>query len=111
MFIFGHIGITIGVGMLIEAITNHKHTKERIQESKSDYSTGQVVKRGENSRVYKLNISPIGKWLDYRLLVLASMLPDIIDKPLGQVFLKDTFNYGRIYGHTLVFVLITGILV
>lgn len=110
MFIFGHIGITIGVGMLIEAITNHQHTKERIQESESDYSTGQVVKRGTNSRVYKPNIIPVGKWLDYRLLVLASMLPDIIDKPMGQVFLKDTFNYGRIYGHTLVFVLITGIL-
>lgn len=110
MFIFGHIGITIGAGMLIEAITNHQHKKERIQESESDLSTGQAVDREADSRVYKPNVFPIGKWLDYRLLLVASMLPDIIDKPLGQVFLKNTFSYGRIYGHTLVFILITGIL-
>ena len=38
-------------------------------------------------------------WIDYRLILLGSMLPDIIDKPLG-IWLLDT---GRSIGHTLVF--------
>jgi len=43
--------------------------------------------------------------IDYRLVLLGSMLPDIIDKPLGLV-LKDTLGNGRIYAHTLIFLLL-----
>lgn len=43
--------------------------------------------------------------LDYRLVLVGSMLPDIIDKPLGGVILS--LGNGRIYAHSLVFLLIT----
>ena len=46
-----------------------------------------------------------GLRLDYRLVMLGSMLPDLIDKPLGHFILRDTLNNGRIYGHTLAFAL------
>lgn len=41
--------------------------------------------------------------VDYRVILLGSMLPDIIDKLLGQLLLRDTFSSGRIFGHTLLF--------
>ncbi|MBI2173563.1 MAG: metal-dependent hydrolase [Candidatus Aenigmarchaeota archaeon] len=43
------------------------------------------------------------KNIDYRLLLLGSMLPDIIDKPLGLVVLKDILYSGRLVAHTLLF--------
>lgn len=42
--------------------------------------------------------------LDYRLVLIGSMLPDLIDKPLGGVILP--LGNGRIYSHTLVFLLV-----
>jgi len=42
--------------------------------------------------------------MDYRLIAIGSLLPDIIDKPLGMIILP--LNNGRIFGHTLLFILI-----
>jgi len=44
--------------------------------------------------------------IDYRIVLLGSMLPDIIDKPLGGIILKEALGNGRIYSHTLIFLLI-----
>jgi membrane-bound metal-dependent hydrolase YbcI (DUF457 family) len=44
--------------------------------------------------------------LDYRLLLLGSMLPDILDKPMGTWLMADVFGNGRIFGHTLLLALI-----
>lgn len=44
--------------------------------------------------------------IDYRLVLLGSMLPDIIDKPLGGLVLRETLGNGRIYCHTLLFLLL-----
>ena len=38
------------------------------------------------------------------MAAVGSVLPDLIDKPLGHIFLANTLNYGRIYGHTLIFI-------
>ena len=46
------------------------------------------------------------KFIDWRLVILGSLLPDIIDKPLGTIILSDTFSNGRILAHTLLFSLI-----
>lgn len=41
--------------------------------------------------------------LDYRLVILGSLLPDIIDKPIGYVIFQKYYENGWIYGHTLLF--------
>jgi membrane-bound metal-dependent hydrolase YbcI (DUF457 family) len=41
--------------------------------------------------------------VDIRLLLLGALLPDIIDKPVGQLFFRETFSNGRIFLHTLLF--------
>ena len=39
--------------------------------------------------------------VDYRIVAVASLLPDIVDKPLGRIFLKARYDSGRLFGHTL----------
>lgn len=41
--------------------------------------------------------------LDLRFVLLGSLLPDIIDKPLGEYLFRETFGSGRIFAHTLLF--------
>jgi len=42
--------------------------------------------------------------MDYRLILVGSLLPDIIDKPVGMILLP--LNNGRVFGHTLLFLTI-----
>ena len=45
--------------------------------------------------------------IDYRLVLLGSLLPDLIDKPLAWFFLHDYLDgNGHVYGHTLLAVLV-----
>ncbi|MDP6100336.1 MAG: metal-dependent hydrolase [Dehalococcoidia bacterium] len=44
--------------------------------------------------------------LDYRLLMVGALLPDMIDKPVGLYILGDVIHSGRIVGHTLLFSLV-----
>jgi hypothetical protein len=38
------------------------------------------------------------------MAAVGSVLPDLVDKPLGNIILAGTLDYGRIYCHTLLFV-------
>jgi len=44
--------------------------------------------------------------MDIRFLVIGSMLPDIIDKPIGLYIFRETFSNGRIFSHTLLFLVL-----
>jgi hypothetical protein len=39
--------------------------------------------------------------VDYRIVMIASLLPDFIDKPIGRLLLRERFDSGRLFGHTL----------
>lgn len=39
--------------------------------------------------------------VDYRVVALASLLPDVIDKPIGRIFFRARYESGRLYAHTL----------
>jgi hypothetical protein len=39
--------------------------------------------------------------VDYRIVAAASLLPDIVDKPIGRIIFKSRFESGRIFAHTL----------
>ncbi len=41
--------------------------------------------------------------MDLRWVVLGSLLPDLIDKPIGSVLFHDTFGTHRLFAHALVF--------
>jgi inner membrane protein len=44
--------------------------------------------------------------VDLRILLVGSLLPDIIDKPLGHFFFRTAFSNGRILAHTMVFLIL-----
>jgi len=50
-----------------------------------------------------LFIPQLGTIIDPAYLVIGSLLPDLIDKPLGIVVFSSRIANGRIIGHTLVF--------
>ncbi len=43
---------------------------------------------------------------DLRWLLLGSVLPDLVDKPLGQAVLRSYFQNGRIFFHTFLFTIL-----
>jgi inner membrane protein len=60
-----------------------------------------------NSRKDKLPwFVALGRYLDVRLLMVGAMLPDIIDKPVGDYLFRKTFENGRIFSHTLLFLIL-----
>jgi hypothetical protein len=41
--------------------------------------------------------------IDYRVVLIGAILPDIIDKPIGTFLFRSTFHNSRIFAHTLLF--------
>jgi len=92
MLLLAHTGITAGCVWLTGKAAPFLRSK------KSASGAGKITSR-------PLPGNPATS-IDYRLLFLGSMLPDIIDKPLGLYFLADQLSNGRIYAHTLLFALL-----
>ncbi len=84
MLLFGHIGITLGAAWALDTAILR------------DYFQKRAKKLG-------LAANPHTKALDYRLVIVGSLLPDIIDKLLGFIILPQVFSSGRIFAHTLLF--------
>lgn len=48
----------------------------------------------------------LGRRIDYRVVLLGAILPDLIDKPIGRIFFEERFESGRLFGHSLLFVVV-----
>ncbi len=89
MLLFGHAGITLGAAVLAARVVNNREA-----EQSPDKSWFTMLSHN----------------IDIRLLIIGSLLPDIIDKPIGQYFFRETFNNGRIFTHTLVFLVLVTVI-
>src|SRR4030042_2261354 len=78
MLLFAHTGITLGAATIIADTVNRRPSW----------------------------FASLSHYLDIRWLLVGSLLPDIIDKPVGQYLFRDTFNNRRIFSHTLLFLII-----
>jgi membrane-bound metal-dependent hydrolase YbcI (DUF457 family) len=88
MLAFGHIGITLGAALVIDGIA--RYTKNRKSVEAPDNKPAAVR--------YRVKLA------DLVLVAVGSLLPDIIDKPVGHYLFPETFGYnGRIFSHTLLF--------
>lgn len=101
MFFFAHLGITVGAGAAAVLITDSLN--------KQVYFSG----RADPQKVLPENPAGrrrrdlMGGLFDLRFWALGSLLPDIIDKPVGRYILAGTFQYnGRIFSHTLLLVVL-----
>jgi hypothetical protein len=110
MLLFGHTGITLGVAWLVDEISLRRARLRQPTDMKAP--TGPATASSASVRLpgWK-NVQPRttlsrSKKVFYGLLLLGSMLPDIIDKPVGQSFFRETFSNGRIFCHTLLFLIL-----
>ncbi len=80
MLLFAHTGIALGAATIVTGVVNRR---EKVSW-----------------------LTSLSKYMDIRVLLVGSMLPDIIDKPVGMYFFRDTFQNGRIFSHTLLFLVV-----
>lgn len=109
MLLFGHAGITVGTMVLLYgALAKCCSLRTRENKMRECPSPRSQMLPAEN-RSTRSMISWLGSLanhIDMRLLVIGSLLPDIIDKPIGRFFFRDTFSNGRIFGHTFLFLIV-----
>jgi inner membrane protein len=100
MFVFGHIGYTLTAALLLNNSLHINHIISKEIDEKANNSEATHLK-GLSAKFWTLVKQ--AKGLDLRFLIIGSLLPDIIDKPIGRYFFRDTFGTGQIYCHTLLF--------
>ncbi|MFC1908803.1 metal-dependent hydrolase [Chloroflexota bacterium] len=102
MLVFGHTGITLGVAIFLAGVLRRNRLPVTIESEAEEPSSGHsrlVANRKASGLTHLINL------IDTRLILIGALLPDIIDKPVGQFFFRETFNNGRIFGHTLIFLI------
>ncbi len=99
MFLFAHTGIALGAVWLFQESADACSVN-----GAASKSTAAVPKAFCRTMAW---VS--GLHIDYRLLALGSMLPDLIDKPVGHWIMGSLFSNGRIFAHTGVFFLVVAI--
>jgi len=109
MLVFGHAGITLGAAVILARVLRNSRlsniTKKDITESSPRPS--QVIPTPNGFPGHKVSwLNSMVNHTDTRLLLIGSLLPDIIDKPLGWFFLRETFSNGRIFCHTLLLLIL-----
>ena len=101
MLFFGHIGITVGIIKACDMVTSAKvGTDSHALGSRQDLNT--IGAKKIPSRLLWSIRNRVG-FMDYRLVLLGSLLPDILDKPSWLFVDGDFFDTGRGYAHILIF--------
>lgn len=107
MLVLGHTGITLGVAVLLSGALP-RFAPRQLEKGIRPSSKERTVLGNPSGRVASWFAS-LGRRIDIRLLLVGSLLPDIIDKPVGQLLFRETFNNGRIFGHTLLFLILISV--
>lgn len=100
MLILGHAGITLGTAVLLSGAA----TAIRHPTSDQDKTSAVSPKSPLNQPASWL--TSLARNVDIRVLLIGSLLPDIVDKPLGYIFFREALSSGRTIGHTLFFLIL-----
>ncbi len=110
MLLLGHTGITLGAGVLLAAafigrqrLKVEENEKIELHRPSSKHTLSLLNLRTRRASSW---LTSLGNFMDIRLLYVGSLLPDIVDKPIGQLLFRETFSSGKIFGHTLLFLII-----
>jgi inner membrane protein len=104
MLLLAHLGLTLGAAVLVNgAFTRVPRLRPEAAPGRS--AEGSPARHRPPRRITAWFAS-LGERVDIRLLLIGSLLPDIIDKPLGQWLLRDAISNGRIFCHTLLFLVV-----
>lgn len=108
MLILGHAGITLGMAALLSGVLDKAYSRQ--PEKNPGLPIEKVATRPPQSRTRPVTwFTFLARRADIRLLLLGSLLPDVIDKPIGQLLFRETFSNGRIFSHTLLFFILVTI--
>jgi len=102
MLPFAHVGIALGAAMLMARAVPHAASSER--PGGHGGSAGAEPGSARDGWIPRL-----ARCLEVRFLLVGSLLPDFIDKPVGTFLFRDTFGSGRIFCHTLLFTLVLAV--
>jgi len=106
MLLFGHIGITLASAALGFGLKDKLRSAATEDGLKSNSLIGDSHS-SNNPRGSKASFFlSLAKRMDIRFLLIGSMLPDIIDKPVGLYIFRETFSSGRIFSHTILFLVL-----
>ena len=96
MLILGHAGITLGAAVVLSGV--------------ADSSKPQTASNKNSLNSHSSLLSRPTEWLtllsgkiDLRFPLLGTLLPDIIDKPLGYIFFREALSSDRTAAHSLLF--------
>lgn len=110
MLAFAHTGITLGAAVLVAGGLRKSNLLKRIGdgavESPRRFPESALFLLIRPVRQASSWLTALGKSIDIRLLFIGSLLPDIVDKPLGHLFFIEALSNGRVFGHTLLFFII-----
>lgn len=110
MLAFAHTGITLGAAVLVAGGLRKSNLLKRIEggavESQRRFPKSALFLLIRPVRQASSWLTALGKSIDIRLLFIGSLLPDIVDKPLGHLFFIEALSNGRVFGHTLLFFII-----
>ena len=110
MLFFSHTGITLGAALLLARLTR-QYSGQNKPVSNGNYRPEYASIEKDPQKTAQPSIkSSLIHHVDLRLLLIGSMLPDIIDKPLGHLFFGETISNGRIFSHTGLFLIISTLL-
>jgi membrane-bound metal-dependent hydrolase YbcI (DUF457 family) len=98
MLIFAHMGITLIAGEVINHLAKQRHIRLKEPQQTPHKPQFEHPEGHKPTTILGMNI------IDWTFCAIGSLLPDIIDKPVGQSLFGQTFGHnGRIFSHTLVF--------
>ena len=109
MLIFGHPGITLGAAVLLNSALTRSYSRRLRKNETGQHPQPSAEAPPAQNYSSSSSASWLASWrdrIDIRLLFAGSLLPDIIDKPVGQYFFRVIFSNSRIFGHTLLFLIL-----
>jgi inner membrane protein len=103
MLILGHAGITLGAAVFLSGAASAIRSPIPVREETA------AALPNDPSNQPKSWLTSLARNIDIRLLLVACLLPDIIDKPLGYIFFREALSNGRVVSHTLLFLVIVSL--
>lgn len=106
MLVFAHMGFALVGALVLDAVVSRRHcpTSPMAVDSAPSPQTSRSPNRFFAAPAARLE--SLADRIDIRILFVGALLPDIIDKPIGRLLFKETFENGRIFAHTLVFLVV-----
>jgi inner membrane protein len=96
MLLFGHVGITFGATLAADTVGRRLAGTKKLPS-------------GSPLKWLHERTASLSQRVDLRVLALSSLLPDVIDKPVGLLLFPGYFGTGRLYAHALLFPLALGL--